>query len=270
MFIKNTTIKLASTFLTLSLMCTCLHAAEFTEEHRDTAAVKIQRHYRGEKVRKLFQEIDTEAEIIAQNMQQNPNLAKVAFTTHIKSLGENSTINDILTAEVWCQIARDLAPENVEVFNTYLETLRICEDPIKRQIASLIKSLTIQNIDKKKEVLREIETSNYPVFKNAYYGILARALRDSKDIDQAQEYLMRLLELPKQYHVRAYKNLADLNTSDAERKFYLRRIIKIGRPEQAVAEAKSDLEQMAKKSLELADSYDNGSDSNFYNRRVLK
>ena len=94
-----------------------------------------------------------------------------------------------------------------------------------------------------KEVLQELEKSKYPFFQRLYYGAVSKALSDSKDIDQAQEYLMRGLNLPKHYHAGIYEELADLDSSEGyapKRKFYLKRVIKLSTPKQA-AKATYDL-----------------------------
>jgi len=246
MFMKKATIKLASAFLMLSLMSTCLNASEFTDE-QDTAAIKIQIPYRDKKLKKLFENIETEAQTMSQEVKKDPANATVSFNNHIGLLGENSTIRDILTASAWCFAAGSLAPETAEKYNTYLEAQRTCEDPLKRQLASSIKAFTIQNINEMKEVLQELETSKYPFFQMLYYGAVSKALSASEDIDQAQEYLMRGLSLPKHYHVGIYGKLADLDSSEGyapKRKFYLKEIIKLGTPKQ-VAKATYDLASLS-------------------------
>jgi hypothetical protein len=258
MFMKNMTIKSASTFLMLSLVSTCLNASEFTEEQRDTAAIKTQILYRDKKLKTLFESIGTEAQTIRQEVEKDPANATVSFNNHIGLLDEDSTIRDMLMASAWWFAAGSLAPETAEKYNIYLEAQRTCQDPLKRQLASSIKAFTIQDINEMKEVLQELEKSKYPFFQKLYYVAVSKALSDSKDIDQAQEYLMRGLSLPKHYHAGIYGELADLDSSEdyvPKKKFYLKRVIKIGNPK-----------QVAKASFDLAGLYHrDGSDSQFYN-----
>ena len=94
-------------------MGTCLHAAEFTDEQLDTAAIKTQILYRDKKLKKLFESIGTEAQTIRQEVEKDPANATVSFNNHIGLLDENSTIRDILTASAWLFAAGSLAPQRL-------------------------------------------------------------------------------------------------------------------------------------------------------------
>ena len=241
---KKSTIKLTSALLMLNLMGTSLHAVTSLDEN--VAANRITRLIRlsvDKKLNQMMDAIDQEGATVREAIEKDSAYAERSIRESLVWLKDHNDLKSIASPLIIIFSAKDLDTTiYLQEYQAYLESQIAGSSPIKKQWISYLKAMIVDNaadqgskLDNMESLLQETINSLYPFFRWESYKTLSRASECSGDIDQAFAYLIKGLSLPKVYHAQVCRSLADLDSSEdykPKREFFLKRVIKAGKPEE--------------------------------------
>ena len=229
-------------------------------DRENIAAQKIQILFQNHLVGNLIDTAKNERSKIKNdrflNVEANEHYFKI-----VQMLNDGSALKEITIATVFCLADGKQTAMSMNLranLKQYLKSQIGCQNKMRRHICKMWFSTYIfSDYKETSDLFEEMMISGCARLRAVLYQHLACMLGDSGNIEQARDMYLRGISLPKQYHADTYLQLAELYRDSCYpislRKFYLKRVIKVG-----------TLEKQAGGRYKLAALYTNKQNSEIY------